>query len=199
MQAQHRVDFFGPIEWFLGTYYDWYREDDHVSVHLSQEAHSRQLLSSHNMVNATPANTPYQSGHTIDDIPKTTIDNLKQDTITTEYQSLVGSLLRVTHVTHPDICVTVSLLAQYNNKQSPGQYDVTHDVLKYLIGTSDHGIRVTHKLNTTVVNFIGFVPAPDTTFSNASWGPQNASVPSPSQPTSIIGTSYTRSLHGHVI
>jgi hypothetical protein len=36
MQAQLRVDFFGTVEWFLGTYYDWSREDGHASVQLSQ-------------------------------------------------------------------------------------------------------------------------------------------------------------------
>jgi hypothetical protein len=36
MQATLRVDFFGTVEWFLSTYYDWYREDRHASVHLSQ-------------------------------------------------------------------------------------------------------------------------------------------------------------------
>jgi hypothetical protein len=38
IQAQIRVDLFGTVEWFLGTYYDWSREDRHASVHLSQEA-----------------------------------------------------------------------------------------------------------------------------------------------------------------
>jgi hypothetical protein len=44
MQAQLRVDFFGTVEWFLGTYYDWSREDGHASEHLSQEANSHQLI-----------------------------------------------------------------------------------------------------------------------------------------------------------
>jgi hypothetical protein len=65
MQAQLCVAFFGTVEWFFGTYYEWSREDDHVPVHLSQEAYPRQIISSHNMVNATPADTPYRSGHTI--------------------------------------------------------------------------------------------------------------------------------------
>jgi hypothetical protein len=70
--------------------------------------------------------------------------------------------------------------------------------VNYLIGTSDHGIRFTHKTNTILVNLIGFVPAPDATFSDANWGPQNASVPSPSQPPKIINTNYAKSLYGHV-
>jgi hypothetical protein len=93
MQAQLRVDFFGTVKWFLGTNYDWSGEDGHISVHLSQEAYSHQLVSSHNMVNVTPVDTPYRSGHKIDDIPKTTLDNLEHDTITAKYHLLFGSLL----------------------------------------------------------------------------------------------------------
>jgi hypothetical protein len=101
--------------------------------------------------NATPADTPYHSGHTIDDIPNSTLDTLEQDIITTKYQPPVGSLLWLAYITHPYICVVTSLLAQYNNQPPPCHYDVTGYVLKYIIGTSDHGICFTHKPNTTLV------------------------------------------------
>jgi hypothetical protein len=45
------------------------------------------------MANTTPANTPCRSGHTIDEIPKTTIDTLEQDIVAAKYQSLGGYLL----------------------------------------------------------------------------------------------------------
>jgi hypothetical protein len=167
MQAKLRVDFFGTVEWFLGTYYDWSREDGHASVHLSQEAYSRQLISSHNMANATSADTPYRSGHTIDDIPETTLDTLEQDIITAKYQTLIGSLLWLAYTTRPDICVATSLLAQYNKQLSSGHYDAALYVLKCLSGTSDHGLRFAHKTNTTLINFIGFDPAQDATFCDA--------------------------------
>jgi hypothetical protein len=110
----------------------------------------------------------------------------------------VGSLLWLAYATRPDICVAASLLAQYNTQPSPGHYDAARYVLTYLLGTSDHGLRFTHKPNTTSVNFIGFVPSQDATFSDTNWGPQNTSVPSPSQPPKIIHTNYTRSLYGHI-
>jgi hypothetical protein len=93
MQAQLRVDFFGTVEWFLGTYDDWSREDGHASVHLSQEAYCRQLISAHQMSNVTPADTPYLSGHAIDALPMTDMPTLEQYIVTAKYQSLVGSLL----------------------------------------------------------------------------------------------------------
>jgi hypothetical protein len=149
------------------------------------------------MENTTPADTQCRSAHIIEDIPKTKFDNLEQDIITAKYQSLVGSLLWLSYAIHPNICVATSLIAQYNKQPSSGHYDAARYVLKYLIGTSDHGLRFAHKTNKTLVNFIGFVvPAPDTTFSYANWGPQTAPVPSPSQPPKITDTSYTISLYG---
>jgi hypothetical protein len=58
MQAQFRVDLFGTIKWFLGAYYDWSRENRYASVHLSQEAYSLQLISAHQISNATPEDKP---------------------------------------------------------------------------------------------------------------------------------------------
>jgi hypothetical protein len=116
------------------------------------------------MVNYTPVDTPYRSGHTINDIPKTTLDNIEQYIITAKYQSLVGSLLCLAYTIRPDICVATSLIAQYNKQPSSGNYDPAQYVLKYLIGTSDHGIHFTPRTNTILVNFIGFSPAPDATF-----------------------------------
>jgi hypothetical protein len=150
------------------------------------------------MSNATPADTPYRSGHTIDDIPKTDMPTLEQDIVTAKYQSFVGSLLWLAYASRPDLCVTTSLLDQYNKQPSSGHYDAAQCVLKYIVGTIYHGLRFTHKPNTTLVNFIGFAPPPNTTFSDANWGPQNASVPTASQPPIHIDTHYSRSLYGHV-
>jgi hypothetical protein len=150
------------------------------------------------MSNATPADTPYNSGHTIDDIPKTGMPTLEQDIVTAKYQSLVGSLLWLAYATRPDLCVATSLLDQYNKQPSSGHYYAARYVLKHIIGTIDHGLWFTHKPNTTLVNFIGFVPPPSTTFSNANWGHQNTSIPTASQPPIHIDTNYTRSLYGHV-
>jgi hypothetical protein len=191
IQAQLGLDLFGTVEWFLGTYYNWSQEDGHTSVHLSQEAYSHQLISAHQMSNATPADTPYRSGHTMDDIPKTDMPTLEQDVVTSKYQSLVGSSLWLAYATHPDLCVTTSLLDHYNKHQSSGHYDAARYVLKYTFGTIYHGLRFTHKPNTTMVNFTGFVLPPNTIFSDANWGPQNASVP-----TALH--QLTWSLYGHV-
>jgi hypothetical protein len=198
MQAQLRLDFFGTVEWFLGTYYDWSREDGHASVHLSQEVYSCQLISAHQMSNTIPTDTPYRSDHTIDNIPKTDMPTLEQDIITANYQSLAGSLLWLAYTTRPDLCFATSLLAQYNKHSSSGHYSAARYILKYILSTIDHGLWFTPKPNTTLVNFIGFVPPLNTTFSDANWGPQNTSVPKASQPHIPIDTNYTRPLYVHV-
>jgi hypothetical protein len=123
---------------------------------------------------------------------------LEQDIVTAKYQSLVGSLLWLAYATPPDLCIATSLLAQYNKHPSSGHYDAARYVLKYILGTIDYGLRFTHKPNTTLVNFIGSVPPPNTMFSDANWVPQNASIHTASQPPIHIDTNYTRLLHRHV-
>jgi hypothetical protein len=113
MQTQLRVDFFGTVEWFLDKYYDSYREDSQASVHLSQRAYSRQLIAAHQISKATPTETPYRSGHTINDIPQIELPTLEQYIIIGKYQSLISSLLWLVYVTHPDLCIDTSLLVQY--------------------------------------------------------------------------------------
>jgi hypothetical protein len=122
---------------------------------------------------------------------------LEQDIVIAKYQSPWLTPL-VAYATRPDLCVSTSLLAQYNKQPSSGHYDADRYVLKYIFGTIDHGLRFTHEPNNTLVNFIGFVPPPNTTFPDANWGPQNASVPTASQPLIHIDTNYTWSLYGHV-
>jgi hypothetical protein len=198
MQAQLRVDFFGTVEWFLRTYYDWSQKDRHASVHLCQEAQYHQLISAQQVSNENPADIPYHSGHTIDDIPKTDMPTPEPDIVTAKYQSLVGSLLWLAYTTRPDLCVTTSLLAQYNKQPSFSHYDAARYILNYIPGTIYHGIRFTHKPNTTMVNSLGSVPPPNTTFSDTNWGPPNASIPTASQPAIHIDANYTRSLCGHI-
>jgi hypothetical protein len=148
MQTQLYIDLFGTVEWFLDTYYDGSCDNGHASLHLSQEAYSLKLISSHSMTNDTSADMPYCSGRKTYDIPKTTVDTLEQDIVTIKYQSLVGSLLWLAYTTLPDIFVSTSLIAQYIKQPSAGHYDVAQYVLTYILGTRDHGIHFTHKTNT---------------------------------------------------
>jgi hypothetical protein len=129
------------------------------------------------MSNATSLDTQYRSCHTINKIPKTDMPTPEQEIVIEKYESLIGSLLWLAYTIHPDICVTTSLLAQYNKQPSSGHYDAAGYVLKYILRTIYHGLWFNHKPNTTLVKFIGFVPPLNTTFSDANWGLQNASVP----------------------
>jgi hypothetical protein len=123
---------------------------------------------------------------------------LEQDIVTSKYQSIVGSLLWLSYSNCPDLCVTTSLSDQYNTQPSSGHYDAAPYVLKYILGTIDHGLWFIHKPNNTLVNSIGFVRPPNTTFSDANWGPQNASIPTASQPPIHIDTNYNQALYGHI-
>jgi hypothetical protein len=165
------------------------------------DMHQYTFLRKHNIVNSSQ-HIKYpmiiqQTHHTVQFIPSKTFPRLtlEQDIVTSKYRSLVGSLLWLAYATRPNLCVTTSLLDQYNKQPSSGHFYAARHVLTYILGTIYHGLRFTHKPNTTLVNFIGFVPPPNTFFSYANWGPQNESVPTASQPPIHIDTNYNRSLY----
>jgi hypothetical protein len=84
MQSNLQVDLYGTVECYLDIYFEWHRDGDDISVHMSQEAYATKLITEHHMSNTNPAPTPHRSGMPVDDIPKSHLTPL--DIITTKYQ-----------------------------------------------------------------------------------------------------------------
>ena len=139
LQSKLRVEFMGPVCWFLGAHFDWQHDvDGGLSVHLSQTGCIDTLVDRFGLTNANPVDTPYRSGLPIDRVPidpiKPTPDFVKQ------YQSIVGGINWISCSTRPDGSVTTSLLAQFNQAPSSGHFDAAKCFVKYLKGTRDLGI-----------------------------------------------------------
>jgi hypothetical protein len=88
----------------------------------------------------------------------------------------------------------VSLLSQHSHKPTQQHYIAGKRVLAYLQGTLDRGIRFVQGGSPLHVN-IGF-PTDDGIYTDANWGPQDASHPKDGETTSI---AKVQSLLGHVI
>ena len=84
----------GQISHFLGNKFAWQQlPDQHLAVHLSQEAFAEQLTNNHGLADSQPTHTSYHTGHPIDSIPKPSINPRLQSTLSTQMRSMVGSLL----------------------------------------------------------------------------------------------------------
>jgi hypothetical protein len=101
---------------------------------------------------------------TLDDMPKSHLVYLEQDTITAKYQSL-DHFLWLTSARHPYLCIATSLLAQYNKQPSMDHYDTATYVLRFIRGTSYHGITFSSKTNKNLENFVDVNIADQTLFS----------------------------------
>jgi hypothetical protein len=193
----------GEVSWFLGSKYEWENlPDGRLTVSITQTAKVEELLDTHGMADCNPVSSPYRSGHAIDRIPSDDTPVDAKITLVKKYQSLVGGLLWVQRHTHPEISTAVSLLASYAHNPSIGHYEAGKRVLAWLQGTLDRGIRFTQGGTSTSVN-VSFpidpnssFPTCDGVFTDANWGPQDASHPLPGETTSI---SEVQSLLGHVV
>ena len=203
-----KVDFFGCATWFLGISFAWDTSDLplHLSVHLNQSAFILHLLQIHDMMDCVPASSPFRSGLPIDRVPSSELTPAQQAHLNSVLQSFNGSFIWLSTCTRPDLSVITSQLCAYNHKASAGLLDAARYVLRYLKGSPHHGISFSSRHPTPLHTFINLPPnlTPSSepshhliTFSDANWGPQDASNPDPSLPV-LLPVSDTRSISGYV-
>lgn len=115
-------------------------------IHLSQRKYITDLLARTGMQHAKPVSTPLPTS------PKLTLHagTLLQDA--TEYRSIVGSLQYLSF-TRPDISYAVSRLSQYMHRPTTEHWQATKRVLRYLSGTTTHGIYMAKNSPLTLHGF----------------------------------------------
>lgn len=79
--------------------------------------------------------------------------------------------------------------------------DAAKHVLRYLKGTKNLGISFSSRRNTLIESFVKFPIDPTKLhpFSDANWGPQDASVPKPNDPPQELDLFKSRSISGFLI
>jgi hypothetical protein len=118
--------------------------------------------------------------------------------IITQYQSLIGALNWLAVSTRPDVSVALTLLAQHNSYATPAHLLGAKYVLRYLAGSADHGIAFTSQFASSYLSTTFGWPKDTptlTTYTDANWGPQDASKPNP---TDIISLAECCSLLGSI-
>ena len=92
------------------------------------------------------------------------------------------------------------MIAKYSANPSPGHIDAAKHVIKYLKGTKDLGIKFSSKDCKPLESFVKFPVSPSklTPFTDANWGPQDASHPKPGV-YEELDLFKSRSISGFVI
>jgi hypothetical protein len=185
----------GEVSWFLGCKYEWENlPDGRLIISITQTAKAEDLLETHGMMDCNPVASPYKSGYTIDGIPNDGLPTEQKVPLVKKFQSLVGGLLWLQRQSRPDISAAVHLLAQHSHDPFGGHYEAAKRVLAYLKGTLDRGIRFTQGGSPVCVK-VAF-PIDDGTYTNANWGPQDASHPKDDKTITIEDAQY---ILGHLV
>lgn len=123
-----------------------------AGINLMQRKYIRDILQRTNMLDAKLVATPLPSS------PKLTINSSSSPTNAAEYRSVVNSLQYLSF-TRPDIAYTVNRLSQFMHSPTADHWQAVKRVLRYLVGTSTHGILLRKQSNPQLH-----------AFSNADWG-----------------------------
>jgi hypothetical protein len=203
---QHlRVDFMGDVAWFLGCSYVWQRDTENkLTVSVTQTAKIESMLEEFGMLDCNATQSPYRSGMVIDRIPKDSLPPEEKQHIVKPYQRLVGGLNWLSLNTRPELCVPVSLLSSHLQNPSLGHLEAAKHVLSWLSGSRNFGIRFTQggAFAAGLVSWVDKSEIDITTLSqiwtDANWGPQDASHPRPDV-IQYITPKEVRSLLGHCV
>jgi hypothetical protein len=214
LQAKISVDFMGDAEWFIGMKFDWARSlDGHVDCRISQEAYIQEIVSElgQSNANSSPLMTPFRSGLPVDAIPFVEMSLTDRAPLIAKMQCWMGMMNWLTMGTRPDISTIVSLLASHTSLPSPGHLDAVKYLGRYLKSTADLGLLFSSRRNTTFEGYIYFplsetddLPSGGTaprltSFCDANWGPQDASLPNPLGPLRQVSIDESRSICGHLL
>ena len=205
LQSHTETFFMGKVSHFLGIKFQWRKTADTLSVHLSQEAFADNLIAEHNLDNSssTIKPTPFRSGLPIDSIKPINLPPDETNTLKQQIQSIVGSLQWLSQVTRLDLAVITNLLAQSQNRPSPGHLAAAKHIIKYLKGTKHLGIAFHSNSTLNIQSFIHFPFHKQKlklhALTDANWGSQDASVPNPQAPPQQVDLHVTRSISGHLI
>ena len=122
----------GEIHSFLGIQI----KQDSKAIWIGQPGYLARVLETFGMTNAKPVSTPIDAGMKLQ--TESPVSNRPVDTLL--YQSAVGSLQYLSNWTRPDITYAVNKAAQYSANPQKEHWIAIKRIMRYLIGTKDHGM-----------------------------------------------------------
>ena len=93
------------------------------------------------------------------------------------------------------------MLSRYLHKATPLRVSAAKHAIKYLKGTLSYGIQFTSRQNISPEIFVKLPTDPSKvlTFTDANWGPQDASVPKTTDVSTYLNLLKPRSIPGCLI
>ena len=140
----------GPLIIFLGTQVS--RVLSTGDIHLSQSGYINKILDIFGLEDSSPRDTSMESKLRL---TKAKAGEESSNELRERYQAVVGSLVWASTQTRPDIAYSVSVLGQFAANPTKSHYTGTKHVLRYLHGSSEHGI--TYKTSDEPLKLVCYV------------------------------------------
>ncbi|XP_062114458.1 uncharacterized mitochondrial protein AtMg00810-like [Humulus lupulus] len=132
----------GEVNFFLGI------EVSHIEdcLHLSQSKYLKDVLARAKMQFAEPRPSPMKNGLRLSAFGSDPIESPQF------YRSIVGALQYLT-ITRPEIAFSVNKVCQFMHSPLQSHWCVVKRILRYLSGTTDHGLYIKKSNSLDLVEF----------------------------------------------
>ena len=134
----------GPLHYLLGI--TVVQGKGHISIH--QKQYILRLLKRFGMEDAKPVSTPADIS-----VKLTKDDGVSKEVDSTEYQSLVGSLLYAAIATRPDISQAVGAVSKFCSSPTQAHFTATKRILRYLKSTADTALTYSKSSCASLVGY----------------------------------------------
>lgn len=129
MMERFEMSDLGKLSCFLGIEF----EENSKGMVIHQRKYANDVLKKFNMLKCKPVSTP------VDTWVKLSLENDEEEVDSTLFKQIVGSLRYLCH-TRPDIGYGVGLINRYMVKPTTSHLIAAKRILRYVKGTSSHGI-----------------------------------------------------------
>lgn len=127
----------GEIKEFLGV--EIIRDRPNKSLIITQRSFISKILEKYNKLQNKPKNLPLPIGIKL----SKNLESLDNNTIISDYQKEIGSLIYLTIFTRPDLVYSVNYLARFMSNPTLEHYNYLNNVFSYLLKTKDLGLDLT--------------------------------------------------------
>ena len=127
----------GEIKEFLGV--EIIRDRSNKSLIITQRSFISKILEKYNKLQNKPKNLPLPIGTKL----SKNLESLDNNTIISNYQKEIGSLIYLTIFTRPDLVYSVNYLARFMSNPTIEHYNYLNNVFSYLLKTKDLGLDLT--------------------------------------------------------
>lgn len=146
LKKRYKMKDMGELSYILGI--SVIQDKEKKCMFLHQKHYIEAILRKYGMHDAKPAATPADVNQKLKKD-----DSVSKPVNSSNYQSMVGSLLYAAMATRPDIAQAVSVVSKFNANPSTAHLTAVKRILRYLKGTTELALKYEQSESGTLIGF----------------------------------------------